>query len=299
MVLNKLRHDMPRGGSSRYRPKLMNRFVRAFSTDFVLHRDWRRPITFLIESYLVIRTVIWTLIFNPLFFRRRVVLVCAADERYWQYVVNLIQSVRIRNCSVVFYDLGLSHQRHLEFEVGIPVDYRLFNSPRFHQNFCFEHCAGCYAWKPVIVKEVVDRETDAIVIWMDSQNLQTSRLWLVRAATLMSGFYCPRSSGRIGAWTHPRALDILNAHDLRNKRNLNAAAIAFDASQPQVRALVNDWYEFAMNPYVSCPDGSNRGNHRHDQSILSVLGWRSNLARQSLRKSWRFVTHQGTGGWDR
>lgn len=63
--------------------------------------------------------------------------------------------------------------------------------------------AGEYAWKPMIVKEVVDEFGAAL--WIDSGNLATARLDMEHVRTHKigeTGFYSPKSLNTPWHWVH-------------------------------------------------------------------------------------------------
>ena len=128
-------------------------------------------------------------------------------------------------------------------------------------------CSGAYAWKPLIVS--LESHFDGILIWCDAGNIVTKFENLIDIIKLHS-IYTPISSGSIKKWTHPDTLKIVKT-DFSNKRGRNAAFIGFDLSQNITKQFISKWKYYALQKNIILPNGAHRGNHRWDQSILSLL----------------------------
>ena len=103
----------------------------------------------------------------------------------------------------------------------------------------------------------------------------------------------PRSAGSISDWTHPKSLEFLNASKvLHTAHNLNGACVSASYLNPQSRDLVGQWKNCALVKDCIAPSGSNRANHRQDQSILSVLAHQSGLTRRMPTGYYGFKIHQ-------
>ena len=53
----------------------------------------------------------------------------------------------------------------------------------------------------------------------------------------------------------------------------NGAIIGFNTKIEWVREVINKWELWAQNKNIIAPPGSNRENHRQDQSLLTLLYW--------------------------
>jgi hypothetical protein len=135
--------------------------------------------------------------------------------------------------------------------------------------------AGRYAWKPIIVWQTL-LETAGPVCWMDAGNILTGRLDAIRTSLRWRGFFSVTSLGTLNDWTHPGMLSYfgLTSDWAAGKRNLSGACVAFDPRSLQSLRLARRWRNGALVKKCIAPPGSNRSNHRQDQSLLGVLAHR-------------------------
>ena len=129
-----------------------------------------------------------------------------------------------------------------------------------------ERDAGAYAWKPIIIFEELQKD-NLPTIWMDAGNLVFKNLKYLKKYIYKKKFYSPYSSGHIQKWTHPDTITSLNLPDkFLKKRNLNAA-INWTIQDKKIYSLLENWYTLALKKEIIIPDGSNKSNHRWDQSL--------------------------------
>ncbi len=201
------------------------------------------------------------------------VIVTAADGSHFGPLRNLLYSLELFEpmARVILYDLGLGAAAIDDLRTTWARDGREI------RRFPFEKhpphvgmAARSYAWKPVIVDEVL-RELGGAVLWLDAGDLVHARLHRIRAVLAGEGFYSPRSSGTVGQWTHPLTLKALDAgEELLERPNRNAAIVGVTL---RAAGLVEMWRACALDPDVITPPGSSRDNHRQDQALLTVLAY--------------------------
>lgn len=141
--------------------------------------------------------------------------------------------------------------------------------------------AGFYAWKPVMIQRVMERQgTD--VLWLDSSVIVRRRLWRIRDELLRRGFYASRWPGFLtGRSTAAHTIHSLNAHKEAELPMSVAAVVGFAANHNPSRQLLDEWVRLSTNPDVNNPPGANLSTHKGDQSILSILVHRYDLFDQS------------------
>ena len=88
------------------------------------------------------------------------------------------------------------------------------------------------------------------------------------------GFFSPHSTGTVKQWTYPSVLSDLNvSQNIAKKPNLNGAIIGFNIKNKSSFDLLNEWSESCLVKEYISPKDSSRENHRHDQSLLSILAY--------------------------
>lgn len=200
-----------------------------------------------------------------------------------------------------------SMQQHEFFD-----QIRRFRFESYPSFFDIEENRGEYAWKPALIKEVWDEvkqihssvvkrnhidskpgkmpiyhETDKendfsdvpIVLWMDTGDMVPPKFIqdIQRLVATNGGFYSPKSSGTLSQLTHPGlypALSIEDPTQYEQTTNCNGALIAFSPAFEPIHKLMDDWWTCASKKSCIAPEGSNRMNHRQDQSALTVIAAR-------------------------
>jgi hypothetical protein len=223
------------------------------------------------------------------------ILVTGSDSSHAKSLFQFLASISKHepNLKTIVFDLGLSESDREKIRGNFPAaELRLFDYSKYPAYFNIKINAGEYAWKPVIICDVLN-EFKSRVCWMDAGNKLTSRLTWIRKITGAIGIYSPQSNGTIADWTHPKTLEFLKASPLLLDRpNLNGACIAANYRHPQVRELINQWKACALTKECIAPAGSSRQNHRQDQAVLSVLAQQYDLTRKIPTKFYGFKIHQ-------
>jgi len=223
------------------------------------------------------------------------VVVTGADSTHYKSLCQLLSSLCIHEPKIkmIVFDLGLVEAERQHIKNNFPAtEMRVFNYAQYPDYFNIKVNAGEYAWKPVIICDILN-ELQCCICWMDAGNIVTEPLVWIRNITRKIGMYSPLSSGVISDWTHPSTLKYLDApKDLLNRYNLNAACISVCYKKNKVRELINRWKQCALIRDCIAPKGSSRTNHRQDQAVLSVIAHQSGITKKMPTKLFGFKTHQ-------
>ena len=157
---------------------------------------------------------------------------------------------------------------------------------------------GHYAWKPhLIASALAVAARGACVVWADGETALRSNRTLdsyCAHAQGNDGFWAgglgiTKNSGSLGQWTHPGMLDHLRRMPLPSRggaplpalslvhANLSsltqcdAGVLAVIQGSAGGRAVMEAWLSCADDEACIAPHGSTRGNHRQDQSALSLV----------------------------
>jgi hypothetical protein len=223
------------------------------------------------------------------------VIVTGADSSHYRSLCQFLSSLFLHEPDIkaVVFDLGLieSERQYLKNAFS-SVELRQFDYSQYPDYFNIKVNAGEYAWKPVIVCDILN-EFKCCVCWMDAGNLVTKPLFWLRRITDILGMYSPRSRDLVFDWTHPKTLEFLNAsNDLLHKPNLSGHCVAVNYRHHKARDLADRWKECALAKECIAPKGSNRTNHRQDQAVLSVIAHQSSIAKGMPTRLYGFKVHQ-------
>ena len=212
------------------------------------------------------------------------IVVTAASSNHAGALCQMLESLRRLDARVECYDIGLTagEARALPRWEGLayhPFEYDAY--PAF-MNAAVN--AGEYAWKPVIIADVVERaraaESRRDVLWADAGCYFHALQPIADRIARTGGLWVRMSAGTMREWTHPGMFEYLHADPgaFGDKPNADATLVGFatgSAAAPARDAVYRDivlpWRACAMARDCIAPAGSSRSNHRQDQAVLSYL----------------------------
>tara|TARA_X000000950_G_scaffold103970_1_gene131198 strand:+ start:2116 stop:3285 length:1170 start_codon:yes stop_codon:yes gene_type:complete len=215
---------------------------------------------------------------NRKLFEDNLTIVTGSDFTHFQSIKNLLNSILENEASskIIVYDLGFTQsQSRFLIQNFKNINLRKFDFekyPKFFSERSIEdNKLGAYAWKSAIVNEVMS-QNDGLILWLDAGDIVTKKLTLIKVVLTSQGIYTPKSAGKIKDWTHPKTIELFNFENLNeNKRNLASGMIGFNNNNLLAKKIVNEWFEASKNKELISPEGSNRANHRQDQSLLTLI----------------------------
>ena len=208
-------------------------------------------------------------------------IVTGADSTHFKSLLNLLNSITKfePEVNVSIWDLGFNDQEISELKDKFKrFTINKFDFEKYPNHLNIKINAGEYAWKPVIIYEEFNRNSN-LLLWLDAGNVVKRRLIWIRKFIQVNGFFSPYSAGAVNDWTHPAMLERLKIKPpLTFKPNLNGAIVGFDPNSKNARELITAWYECALEKECIAPAGSSRINHRQDQAALTCLAYSFGLA---------------------
>jgi len=222
-----------------------------------------------------------------------------------QYLAGLFPRERF-----VWFDLGYTRCQHQYMReivgalraTSVDAQLRLFNFTRYP-----EHVSSmlCYAFKPLALAEVaVAVPVGTRLVWLDSgQELFVSGAnasWLDAVLTALEhsgGFISEQTPGSVTQWTFPAVFDYfyrtygLEQSRVSEFRPCNGAFSAHIVGSASWNTVTEPWFQCATQRACICPAGSNRSNHRQDQSALTLLAVRAGYHCRRDRAFW--TSHHG------
>lgn len=247
------------------------------------------------------------------------VIVTGSSANYVQvFEINLLWSIKEYllnnpkfpfNLRVIFYDLDTDPELHVKNEEMLKsypfVEYRKFDYPSYPDFFDVNIAMGEYAFKGVIIEEVVREQRTKVqsgiiksdgpsfVYWLDAGIRITATcdppLSKEIPHALETGITTPLSQGALHEFTDKRTAlylglpeEVYMKHEIRT---CSAGIVLIDANNDGVyEAIVKPWAECSKIKDCIAPEGSfkriyneprgtgfKEGGHRQDQSVLSVL----------------------------
>ena len=212
------------------------------------------------------------------------IFITAADSEYYEPCLSLVKNIRKLDpkSKIVVYNLGLTSKQtamlitidNLEL-----IEFEFENYPSFiKEKKLPDNRLGNYAWKAVIISEVLKNYTGNI-IWLDSACILDEKIDLIKRIIGTKGLFFVKATGNIGEWTHLQTLKIMDAVKLTNKDCVMSGIIGLNSQNALANALIIDWVKYSLNEECIAPNGSSRLNHRQDQSIFQILVHKHKLSK--------------------
>ena len=174
------------------------------------------------------------------------------------------------------FDLGLTDDQVKKIQQNEFVNLRKFpfeSYPDFFNKRLESHNykLGGFAWKPAIIDILKKKEIENI-IWLDSACNFNSKIFLFKLLIYDYGFASFQSSGiiKVDYNSTLQELDIASNQDLLSSSNLMAGVIGFSFKSKFANLSKNG--KLTQKELIF-PNNSTIANHRHDQSLLSILYW--------------------------
>lgn len=212
------------------------------------------------------------------------ILVTASDSQHFIYLENLIKNYEVKKSyfsKLVIFNLGMSKNQIEELSQHSFVELRNFNFDDYPAHYSkrlqsHNNKIGGFAWKPEMI-ELVLKDFKCNVIWFDSATRFNFKIIFFKLYLHHYGFISFHSTGLIKDWTHTdvlKELGIYKNEKILNSRNLMGGIVGFDYNNEKAVNLLKKWNKLASDELLIFPKNSSTSNHRHDQSLLSILYWR-------------------------
>ena len=204
-------------------------------------------------------------------------IVTGCNTLYFTFWKNLYHSIQhfLPNSKVFFFDLGLTDDEIKDIK-QYNIIYHKFDFSNYDDWVNINNNVGQWAWKAQCIKFIVDKidmntDNKQYVAWFDSRNLLHSNLEEIFNFIDTNGIYTNITDGTIQKWTFHKTIQYLDAEKYMNFSMRNAALPIFNIKIQWVRDYINEYAKLSLIKDCIFPEGSDRSNHRQDQSILTIL----------------------------
>ena len=235
----------------------------------------QRIFRFLIDFFIIFINLIYNLVIYKKPYDNDIVFVTAAEKNYFNHLILLINSYyKNLNNQLIVYDIGLDEKQSQyirdNYQNLILQKFQFEKYPEFISQY-FDGKLGNYAWKPIIIDEVL-KQNKSKVVWLDAGNLITKKIRFLKIALTRNGIIVPSSSNTIKEWTHPKTIEYIGIqNNILDKRNFASGLVGFDYNLKEARIISELWSEFSQIQECISPKESSRLNHRQDQAVLTLL----------------------------
>jgi hypothetical protein len=214
----------------------------------------------------------------------QLIVVTAASSNHFGALRQMLESLRRLGARVECYDIGLTAGEARALPRWHGCRHHTFDYDAYPPHLNVAVNAGEWAWKPVIVADVIDRARAAgdpsDVLWADAGSFFHDLQPMANRIRESGGLWVRTSAGVMREWTHPLMFAYLGVdpREYAERRNADATMVGFavgsaspSARETVYREIVLPWKTYALIKECIAPAGSSRQNHRQDQSVLSYL----------------------------
>ncbi len=235
----------------------------------------RRVIRFCLDLLIILLYSIYNLFIYKKLFDNNIIFVTAAEKNYFDQLESLLKSYdKYLTNKLIIYDIGLDEKQIQYLKDNFNnlniIKFKFEQYPKFIGEY-FDDKLGNYAWKPIIVDQVI-QQYKSKVVWLDAGNLITKKIIFLKIALTASGLVVPTSSNTIKDWTHPKTIKYIGLNEkYLNSNNYASGLIGFDYNSEKAKNISELWSKFSQIQDCISPEGSSRKNHRQDQAVLTLL----------------------------
>jgi hypothetical protein len=235
-------------------------------------------------------------------YNRNLTIITGSDSSHFYSMLQLVNSVRITNntrTKIICYDLGLSASQLEKFTEIFPgILLKKFNYSLYPEYYNIKVNAGEYAWKSAIIKDEYNLiSPNNFILWLDAGCFVKKEFNLIKFTLFFYDIFSPPSKGTINEMTHSSTIQKMNMESYKSLPMLSGGIIGLKRTSKN-DSLVNDWSFFSGQKEIISPIGSNRSNHRQDQSIFSLLFYKSYKFGKLywiINKQWEILAHKDIG----
>lgn len=213
-----------------------------------------------------------------------------------QFIYHCFANNEKNNIILIVWDLGFSYNFSKLFHSIIKhnhnIIYKKFNYSQYPPYFNINKNKGEYAWKAIIIN-ITFYMMKTTLLWLDSGCVIEKSLYKVFYDINKYQCWSVYSCGNISTWTHIGMIKYYNiSSDITKRRTCNGALVGFKWNSKKSKETLNEWVKCSINRECIAPNGSNRKNHRQDQSALSILLYKNGIFKNCPFNTYNIRTHR-------
>lgn len=256
-------------------------------------------------NFLILLTFILIVIYHNNLLIVKYVLVTGASSSHELSLIQFLYFTILYNSNIkiVVWDLGFSNgfKKLLSkiYKKNRNIIYQWFNFSQYPKYFDINKNKGEYAWKSIIINISFYRMKQTL-LWLDAGCIvlkSLNRVYLdIEKYHVWSIFSC----GNISRWTHISTIKYFNASNkVAGKKTCSGGLVGFKWNSKVSHKLLKEWVDCSFHRECIAPNGSNRMNHRQDQSALSILIYKYNLFERCPYNTYNIRTNRDINNYSK
>ena len=204
-----------------------------------------------------------------------ITIVTGASQNHIRSLYQFISSIQLfadLDHTVIIYDLGCSPVSIQALKEKFPLYiFRTFDYSKYPEFYNIEVNCGQYAWKSACIKECLLDAKD-VLFWGDAGTKITHPLSTLYNVIKHYTIYSLLSSNHISDKTHSDTFKYFgNKQEHKDTIMLSGGVQGYDLYSEDIIDFIYNLASLCSQENIIAPPGSNRDNHRQDQSIFSIL----------------------------
>ncbi|XP_013396431.1 uncharacterized protein LOC106163403 [Lingula anatina] len=180
--------------------------------------------------------------------------------------------------NIVVWDLGLTPEQVQETQTWCNVTYRRFPFEKYPQ-----HLKNLkeYAWKPVIIKQMVDEVGN--IVWIDAGSHIRGKITQIDNLIQHDGYLLVQGQdGDTTVFLYEKMCTFmgLDKKTFKLKPSYSGNLNGWTKRNDTYEKILKPWVKCALTKECIAPAGSSLRNHRYDQSALTLITYTSGLELQ-------------------
>jgi len=228
------------------------------------------------------------------------IILTGANSSFYLSLRQLLNNIKhfVRPCDKVYcVDLGLTSKQYNFIKSRKYEDKFNFELVRIPINIVKEYPAHVvnlesYAFKAMIFDYLILKNNiKDRVLWIDSANLLFNSTLEIEILISNTKIYSPYSAETIDRYCHPLTIERMKYTGSLKNDMLSGGCIGIDTTTHLGECFLKDFCSMCLNPSIIIPEGSNKSNHRQDQSVLTILYW-TYYGNYKLKRErdWKFIS---------
>lgn len=157
------------------------------------------------------------------------------------------------------------------------IEILYLNFSLYPSYFNIKRNKGEYAWKPLIIS-LSYYKMRRTILWLDAGCVVLKSLENVFYDIEKYNCWSIYSCGNISAWTHYGMIEYFNiTTEITKRKTCAGGLVGFKWNSHLSVKVLKEWVSCAYHKDCISPKGSDRRNHRQDQSALSILLYKYNV----------------------
>jgi len=207
-------------------------------------------------------------------------IITATNSLYFDSLLTLISSIHKYSFNLVdqifVYNLGLSQDEIDKLETIKNTTVLNFSNDVKNSHPKFMEPKS-YVYKTYCLYDA--KRFGSLILWIDSGAMLLKSAESIFNSIQQDDIFLVGDSHKNKDYTHSNCRLVMNASEEELQDNQLWAGLVGYKYQGKYQDMINEAFRYSMIP--GCLDG-NQENHRHDQSVLSILASRYNAPRQDI-----------------